>query len=151
MGAIAYGHIVRRAETDSTFASLTDEAKKESKLVSTVAALVPAEILALHAWVLTRTTATDAAGTTSITDPTTLGRSLVVLAALAVVVYLIGRGVAKWSRVDLIRMLIPGVAFIVWTALIGTSALTPWVAGMAPEALVLGARGDRCATHRAQC
>ena len=58
---------------------------------------------------------------------------------LSVIVYLIGRGFQHWQREDYVRAAIPALAVLVWTGIIGTSALTPWVAGMDPPYVVLGA------------
>lgn len=98
--------------------------------VDTMAALVPAEVLALHAVMLTVTTATRpeggapagaAAGTvTTITDPGALYVTFWVLAALSALLYVAGhlaeRG-PRWEWADWGRMLLPSLAFAAWTML----------------------------------
>jgi hypothetical protein len=116
---------------------MTTQDEAENKLVTAIAALVPAEVIAAHALVLSRTTMTDKAGTTAITDAGTLQASLVWLMLAAVGAFLIGRWGSNWERADFVRLLIPPAAFVVWTTLIGTSAITPWVAGSSMAVVVL--------------
>jgi len=112
-------------------ADVTKAAQKpENKLVSAIAALVPAEIIGGHALALTAFTKTDDSGTTTITNSTALGASLVVLFVVGVLAFLIARGLANFERADIARALIPSFAFVAWTGLIGTSALTPWLTGI---------------------
>jgi uncharacterized membrane protein len=88
-----------------------------STYVDALAALVPAEVLTLHAVILTFTTKTDA-GATSITDKETLAYAFYGLIALAVLLYVVGRLIAKkWDRLDYLRVIIPPLAFVGWTML----------------------------------
>lgn len=121
--------------------SAVKQAADDNKLVASLAALVPAEILGAHAIVLTVTTATDAAGTTSMTHPDVLKWAFFLLLGATAAVYLIGRGIPRtWNGTEVLRLLLPCVAFVVWTALLGTSALSPWIpAGFSHAALVAGA------------
>jgi hypothetical protein len=87
------------------------------------------------------TTATDAAGTTSITHADVLKWSFFLLLGATALVYLIGRGIPQqWNGTEVLRLLLPCAAFVVWTALLGTSALSPWIpVGVSHAALVAGA------------
>jgi hypothetical protein len=69
------------------------------------------------------------------------GISLVVLLAATVVIYLLGRGVTAWKTIAYVRLAIPLLAFLVWTPLIGTSALSPWVRGVDHAVLTVVAAG----------
>ena len=143
MSIIAYGTMVRRqldlidaAGNNPTKISQANEKAKENKLVTAVAALLPAEILAFHALVLSVTTVT-VNGTTTITRPGPLKWSLVVLVVLAGVMFLIGRGFKDLKGADLFRGLIPPCAVLAWTGIIGISALTPWVMAVDPAWVVI--------------
>lgn len=89
--------------------------------VDTVAALVPAEVLTLHAFLLSFTTETktDADGmvATVITEPGTLGNSFWALIVLSIILYLLARGKAHVNKFDWIRLAVPPLAFIAWTML----------------------------------
>jgi len=113
----------------------------DNKLVAALAALVPAEILAAHAIIVAVTTATDAAGTTTITHPDVLKVCFILLLGLTAVLYLIGRGIPQhWTPIEVLRLLLPCVSFVVWTGLLGTSALSPWIpAGVSHAAVVASA------------
>jgi hypothetical protein len=129
MSAFAYGRLVRRRleVTDQQRAALVAagaSAEEENKFATAIAGLVPAEIIAAHGLMLGFTTKTEN-DVTTITAPFWLGSTLVVLAVGAIVLFVFGRGNTKWEGTDWIRLLIPPLAFVAWTALIGTSALTP--------------------------
>jgi hypothetical protein len=102
--------------------------QQENKLITALAGVVPVEVIAAHGLILSATTMTDKSGTTTITSASWLQASLPGLILVTVVAYLIGRGLADWHPVDRVRLTIPPLAFVAWTALIGTSALSPWVA-----------------------
>ncbi len=140
MSVILYGQLMRRQDQVVTL----DEAKeKDNQLVKAIAAIIPAEIIGVHALVLEATTATDKDGTTTITNPEVLKWSLPALVVVTLGTYIISRGgIEKWNGMaDTWRLVIPAVAFVAWTALIGTSALTPWsgALGLPHAALVLAA------------
>src|SRR5687767_14922674 len=107
MSSFAYGRLIRQ-QREALIAAVDDQGKQiaakakaeESKLVTTVAGLIPTEIVALHGLVLSGTTSTGADGTTTITSPGPLKWSLLVLMLLSVVVYLIGRGFQHWLGKD---------------------------------------------------
>jgi hypothetical protein len=142
MSSFAYGRLVRQQELPIAGSRDAAAAKaEENKLVTAVAALIPTEIVALHGLILSVTTSTQPDGSTTIANPEPLKWSLFVLIGLAVVVYLIGRGFKEWKRVDFLRVFIPPFAVVVWTGIVGTSALTPWVVGLSiyPTWVVIGA------------
>jgi hypothetical protein len=93
-----------------------------SEYVDVLAALVPAEVLTLHAFVVSATT-TVTGTTTTITNVKVLAWMFWVLIALALLFYAGGRRFAKkWDRLDRWRMLIPPLAFVCWTMLQRTTA-----------------------------
>ena len=155
MSVFAYAEMVKQGErrqrarigrTKETATTTETNGSSTSKIVTAVAALVPAEILAVHAAILGRTTTMDEQGTTTITNAPVLQWSLPFLLLLAIAIFVFTRGGSHWGKVDIVRMLIPCVAFLVWMALIGTSALSPWIAKLpqamranAPDALFVGA------------
>lgn len=85
-----------------------------------VAALVPAEVLAIHALVLNWTTETieneNGDKVTTITDPGALKVAFWGLTALAAGIYVV-RKLRAFDRWDVARMLFPPVAFVLWTML----------------------------------
>lgn len=86
-----------------------------------LAALVPAEVLAAHALILTFTTksSTDPEGnaTTSVTEPGVLKGSFWGLVALTIFLYVTGKWVSgqPWTTWDRFRIWIPPLAFVGWT------------------------------------
>jgi peptidoglycan/LPS O-acetylase OafA/YrhL len=101
----------------------TGEGTKIPKLVDSVAALVPVEVLAAHAAALGVVATTSDPGdkgpvTVTITDEAWATRSWLILLGVALAFYVVPH-VAKgeWDRWDWLRMLIPPVAFAAWTML----------------------------------
>jgi len=93
-----------------------------STYVDAVAALVPAEVLTLHALILSVTTET-AGGITKITAATTLFWAFLGLTVLSCMVYIAPRLLkGNWDRLDYIRAAIPALSFIGWTMLQRTTA-----------------------------
>jgi hypothetical protein len=85
--------------------------------VDALAALVPAEILAAHATILTFTTKT-ADETVTITERPALVIAFYGLIGISILLYVGARRMAsKWDKWDWLRMLIPGLAFVGWTML----------------------------------
>ncbi|MBN2356641.1 hypothetical protein JXO59_11060 [candidate division KSB1 bacterium] len=109
-----------------------------SKYVDVLAALVPAEVLGLHAVILSVTTEiTDEA--TRIEHPTTLLWAYFGLILLSIGLYVVYRlQEKKWSRLDWIRMLIPPLAFVAWTMIQRATAFDAlgWEAGEAPRTVI---------------
>ncbi len=138
MSVIAYGYIVnqRRSMSPARFAALTTAGEADNKLITAIAALVPAEILGLHALAISWWTATDKDGNTTITQPDLLRGALVALLVVTVVGYLIGRRFAHWEGKDWIRLIMPPLALLAWMALLSTSALSPWLSALRDQSLV---------------
>jgi hypothetical protein len=104
--------------------------------VDALAALVPAEVLALHALALSVTTETGRSlaneTVTTIKDPNTLFWTFIALNIVSVVLYVVNR-LRMWERLDIVRMLIPPLAFIGWTMIQKTTAFDAVAPGL-PEA-----------------
>jgi hypothetical protein len=137
MSAFLYGRLIRQQEAlkgDTAAAARAEQ----NKLVTTVAALIPTEIIALHALMVSCTTTTSH-GITTITKRAPLQASLIVMILLSVVVFVIGRSGKEWTKRDFVRVWLPPAAVLAWTGLIGTSALSPWVAAWDQAYVVLAA------------
>lgn len=103
-----------------------EESAEDTKLktyVDAVAALLPAEVLTLHAVVVSATTKTDG-NTTTIEDVRTLSLAFWGLVLPSVLLYVSARHMANaWTKLDWYRMFIPPVAFFAWTLLQRATAL----------------------------
>ena len=100
--------------------------------VDASAALVPAEVLGLHAFLIQQVTSTrqDGSGNDVVTVSSAHDAKILfwVLLGLAVVVYVFAH-VKNWDSWDYLRMLIPPAAFMLWSTLqTGTafSAVAHW-------------------------
>ena len=138
MSALLYGFAIKRREAAQPAMTaffqepgpMADHARatdSTNAIVTAIAALVPADVIAVHAFVLGLATKVGDDGSTAITEPDALRVTFVALPIVAALLFLIGRGVADWTRRDWIRLVIPPAAFIIWTGILGTSALTPWI------------------------
>jgi len=124
-----------------------------SAYVQAVAALVPAEILTLHAVILTFTTKTStetaeatgkAVAVTTITEPLTLFWAFWGLVATSILLFAVPHYLSlkkngqKWEVTDYVRMLIPSLAFVVWTMLQRSTAFDAVLPGLteAPRTLI---------------
>ncbi|MEA2204874.1 MAG: hypothetical protein QOE77_1650 [Blastocatellia bacterium] len=117
MSTLAYAAITTRREQSPANKSTSSAAPGLNTYVDAFAALVPAEVLALHAMIITATTETigDA---TRITSRGTLEWAFFGLAILATALYVVPRLLdKKWGRLDYLRMIIPPLAFVGWTML----------------------------------
>jgi hypothetical protein len=91
--------------------------------VDALAALVPAEVLALHNVILAVTTKTtkneNGKSITVITEPRTLFWAFFGLLLLSIVLYVLPRlrSQEKWEPLDFLRAAIPPLAFVAWTML----------------------------------
>lgn len=81
-----------------------------------LAGLVPAEVLAVHATIMSYATM-SVDGATKITDPTTVTRVFYALIVLSMVIYVAGRWGKKWDLWAFAGMLVPPAAFVGWTML----------------------------------
>jgi hypothetical protein len=113
--------------------------------VATLAALVPAEVLALHAFMLEATTTTKAWGSPAaqraISAPAALRATFWVCLGLAPLIYVAGRagpnsGGRRWVIWDVLRAAVPAAAFTLWVIL---QKSTAWDA-VSPDSLSEGSR-----------
>lgn len=99
----------------------SDEQLGVSKYVDAMAALVPAEVLAIHAIAQNLTTSTEVAESGAkqiiIDDAATLGVTFWVLIGVSIVLYVLGRGKIARDYYDWLRAAVPPTAFIIWTML----------------------------------
>lgn len=117
MSTLAYAAFTTSREKAQLHTSTTTAPPGVGFYVDALTALVPAEVLSLHAVILSVTTKTVNA-TTQITDPQTLQAAFVGLFLLAAGLYVAARLLAKkWDRLDFVRMFIPPLAFVGWTML----------------------------------
>ncbi len=77
------------------------------------AALVPAEVLVAHATIIQVTTETTG-DDFSITSPEVLEFSFWALTAASLILYVISK-MGAWEPLDIVRMVIPPLAFVGWT------------------------------------
>jgi hypothetical protein len=120
MSTLAYAAITRVREAATPGTSTTDKAPGVRTYVDALAALVPAEVLAAHATILTFTTHTSDGKppTVTLTDSPALVVAFYALIGLSMLLYAAGRLMAsKWDKWDWLRLLIPPLAFVVWTML----------------------------------
>lgn len=120
MSALAYGALTKARIEGAPGTTDSTSPPGVKPYLDALAALVPAEVLALHALIIGRTTetTTPAGGqpTITITEPTTLRGVFWALLVLTIVVYALGRR-KNWDRWDAVRMFIPAAAFVGWTML----------------------------------
>ncbi|TWP52518.1 hypothetical protein FKR81_09340 [Lentzea tibetensis] len=110
--------------TVERYAAAPDETSKPALVLDSVAALVPAEVLAAHALIvpmLTEKATTPQGEVVTIisgTNAATLSWVFWALLALASGVFLVGRmGRSAFGSGDVLRVLIPPAAFVCWTML----------------------------------
>ncbi len=104
------GEVAQELEDD-------DSAAPISRWVDAAAALVPAEVLAIHAFVIslgTETKGTGDSAATTFTHADGVAWSFYGMLILCLVFYLTGSRSFNW-RGDFVRILIPAGAFIGWT------------------------------------
>lgn len=151
MSTIAYAAMTTRRDASKPGTSTSANAPGIGTYVDALAALVPAEVLSLHAAVLSFTTETvvDDAGkaTVKITEPGTLAGVFYALIVFSVLIYVVGRvRDGTWDRWDFLRVLIPPLAFVGWTMLQKATAFDAVArGGISPAArsaiAILGAAG----------
>jgi hypothetical protein len=119
MSTLAYAALTTRREEATPGTSNSTESPGVKTYVDALAALVPTEVLTLHAVMLT--SATSVTGTV-----TTIEKGAVIpfawafigLIVLASVLYAVPRITSKkWDNMDWIRSAIPPLAFVAWTML----------------------------------
>src|SRR5215213_10967137 len=105
MSTLAYAAFTNRREEADPGTSSSSNPPGVSTFVDALAALVPAEVLTLHALILSVTT-TTAAEVTTITDAPTLRWAFVGLILFSIVLYVVPR-FKKWVLLDYVRVAIP--------------------------------------------
>lgn len=119
MSTLAYAALTTRRIKAIPGTSTSTSPPGVKSYVDAVAALVPAEVLTLHAVILSVTTKTAPSingNSVTITDPGTLEGAFWGLVVLSVLLYVVPRYRTK-DRLDILRALIPPAAFIAWTML----------------------------------
>jgi len=134
MSSLLYGTMLRKREEADEGASQEEKPPGVKPIADALAALVPAEVLAIHAAVVSDqiTTASNKAGelVTTIKDPTVLKVTFVVLLIASMVLYRFGlqQKVLQFDRFEWVGLFIPPIAFF-WTLLQEPSALDAWWGG----------------------
>jgi hypothetical protein len=138
MSSVAFGALTTRRENSASGTSKSVQPPGLNSYIDILTALVPAEVLAIHATILSIVATSNSQGQTQITDPTTARWAFWLLLALSAVLFVLGRGAApatpgnqdagwrsaqpQWEWQDAIRLLIPPIAFVGWTMLEPVSA-----------------------------
>jgi hypothetical protein len=129
MSSIAYGALTRKRKESTPGTSSDQEKPGVRPYVDTLAALVPAEVLGVHAFVLTltteTTTASDGTESTSITHADLMEKAWWAMLFLPMFLYALGHFAKRWDVWDLVRLLIPSAAFAGWTMAQNPSAFDP--------------------------
>ena len=128
MSTLAYAEFTTRREEAVPGSSSSQSPPGVSTFVDALAALVPAEVLTLHALTLSATT-TTADKVTTISDPVTLQWAFAGLIILSIVLYAVPR-FRKWDKLDYLRVAIPPLAFVGWTMLQRSTAFDAIAPGM---------------------
>jgi hypothetical protein len=120
MSTILYANLTKRRKIVKT----EDDKGKIPEILDGIAAIIPAEILTLHALALqfTTKTETNASGeaVTSITAAGTLVIAFFFLFVLCMVFYWVGAGfpnIRSWKIEEWARAIVPALAFVCWTML----------------------------------
>jgi hypothetical protein len=117
MSTLAYAQLTNRREEAQPGRSTTSAPPGVKTYVDVLAALVPAEVLTLHALILSVTTKIEGS-VTRITAPGTLAWAFLGLFILSVGLYIAPRLMAqKWDALDRYRAAIPALALVGWTML----------------------------------
>lgn len=132
MSSLAYGALTRKRVQADPGTSDTTEPPGLKTYVDALAALVPAEVLTVHAVVISQATDIKDA-TATITAPAQLGFFFWFLVGLSIVLFLIGRESVIPKGWDWARMLIPPTAFVGWTMLQPTTAFDAVAPGFIPD------------------
>jgi FtsH-binding integral membrane protein len=122
MSTLAYAQLTTTRDEAQPNSSTSTSPPGVKTYVDALAALVPAEVLTLHALMLSVTTKVDK-GSTTITAPETLYWAFFGLLVVSVILYAVPRLLAKkWDAFDWLRAAIPPLAFVGWTMLQRTTA-----------------------------
>lgn len=135
MSTLMYGTLTEKRQEAPPGTSDSTSAPGLKNYLDGVAALVPAEVLGAHAFLISITTETvnNARGeaVTTIVEPGTLVFVFWALIVVAIALYIAGHGLKNWVRLDFVRMLIPPAAFVFWTMLQRSTAFDAVGSGMA--------------------
>jgi predicted Rossmann-fold nucleotide-binding protein len=139
MSSVAFGALATRREQSDSGTSKSEQPPGLNTYIDVLAALVPAEVLAINALIIAAVTKTIPPGQTQITDQTTLRWAFWLLLGLSAALFVTGRRpvptpavvqqqsgvtvprVRNWEWQDLIRLLIPPAAFVGWAMIEPTS------------------------------
>ena len=121
MSTLTYAALTQRREEAEPGTSKSSSAPGLGVWADSLASLVPAEVLAIHAAVIgamTKTTAAAGGPVTTITNVPVLRNVFYALVILSALLY-VGARIARrtWDGLDWLRMLIPPLAFVGWTML----------------------------------
>lgn len=120
MSTLAYSALTSRRDDAPPRTSESASPPDVKSFIDAVAALVPAEVLTLHAVILSFTTKTEQSqegnSITTITEPGTLEWAFFGLLLLSVVLYVVPR-LRRKDPLDFFRAAIPPAAFVAWTML----------------------------------
>lgn len=133
MSTLMYAAMTHRRQAAQPLRSTSDQPPGVGTYVDALAALVPAEVLSVHAALLTFTTDTvvqDGKPVVTITEPKTLAWAFWALLLLSVVVYVAAPG--KMAELDWARASIAPFAFVGWTMLQKATAFDAVAPGLAP-------------------
>jgi len=142
MSSVAYGAITRKRDEAPRKKSTNEAPPRLNTYVDGLAALVPAEVLGIHAFMLEATTETkkvSGKAVTTITDPGALKATFGFRIALSILLFVAGRLRQKkgdWEKSDYLRALIPAGAFVLWVIV---QKSTAWDA-VSPDSLSEGMR-----------
>lgn len=132
MSTVAFGALATRREHSNSGTSTSSEPPGIGAYIDILAALVPAEVLAIHVLIVAATASQSHAGQLTLLEPNTLRWSFWLLVGLAVALFVLGRrpvpasaqtreqagGGPRWQNwewQDLIRIAIAPAAFVCWT------------------------------------
>jgi hypothetical protein len=125
VSAFLYGRFEGKREEAARGTSMSEEPPGLKTYADTLAALVPAEVLAAAIFFVSEftetTTGPDGKDVITVTEPTALKWSWYGCIAFAALFYIaghirVGARSDLWDRWDFARMLIPAGAFVAWTA-----------------------------------
>lgn len=148
MSSVAFGALTTRREESPSGTSTTTQPPGLNSYIDILAALVPAEVLAIHSLVIATLATSNAQGATQINELSTLRWAFWLLMGLSVVLFVLGRrpvpapppppaaggqpahgalrslgrGWQRWEWQDWIRLAIPPAAFAGWVMLEPASA-----------------------------
>jgi hypothetical protein len=134
MSILAYAKFTTLREEAQPYTSKSESPPGVTTYVDAMLALVPAEVLTLHALMLSATTKVEN-NVTTITAPETLFWAFFGLLILSTGLYVAKRlsdikKLQEWGSYDWLRMLIPPLAFIAWTMLQRATAFDAVYPGM---------------------